>query len=203
MGPDLWHSWLLHSVVPLGNQTTRTMNWYPTQSHNPDIMLTSAWPITLMSRTRRGSENYQLYKSLVWLHLLPIFRMRVLCSTDSAKAPCLVSRVYSDSWINYIHILTLIFTQNPKMVKPVKWQQRWCLMQFSSRKIWSQLTAKLKPQSRAKIDRTWNMPVVLRFVDALHCKEGTQCWVNGELLRRRVQTFWGSSELKLPNLMKV
>ena len=38
---DSLYSWILYSAAPLGNQAASTMILYPTQSHYPEIELTS------------------------------------------------------------------------------------------------------------------------------------------------------------------
>ena len=67
---DSAHSWQLHITAPLGDQTTSTMTQYPTQSYNPDAVLTSSRP---MLSTSLGSE-------------LTTFLTGTLHSTDSATA---------------------------------------------------------------------------------------------------------------------
>ena len=60
------HSWRLHSAVPLGDQATGTMTQYPTQSHYPDNVLSSPYPIILMLSARLGSDKYQVIGFLGW-----------------------------------------------------------------------------------------------------------------------------------------
>ena len=57
-----------YSAVPLGDQATSTMTWYPTQSQYPDTESTSPCPIRIIPNTWLGSDKYQFYKSLVWLN---------------------------------------------------------------------------------------------------------------------------------------
>ena len=85
MCTDLWQC--AHSAAPLWNQTFCTMTQYPTQSHYPDIELTSPCPILLMSSARLGSNKYKFDKSLIWLDWepnTPISHTRGLHSTNLA-----------------------------------------------------------------------------------------------------------------------
>ena len=54
-------------AAPLGNQAASTMIWYLTWSHYPDTEPTRPCPILLMPNPRLGNDEYQLYKSFVWL----------------------------------------------------------------------------------------------------------------------------------------
>ena len=45
------HSWRIYSVTPLGEQATRTMTRYPTQSHYLDTEPTSPFPTLIMQST--------------------------------------------------------------------------------------------------------------------------------------------------------
>ena len=65
------HSWWLYSAALLGNQATSTMTKYPTQSHYPDTVLTSPCPVLIMPKARLESDEFQFYKSLVWLDWKP------------------------------------------------------------------------------------------------------------------------------------
>ena len=60
---DSAHSWWLYSAAPLWNQTTSTMNWYPTQSHCPDTEPTSPCPILTMQSNWFSSDRF---KSCHW-----------------------------------------------------------------------------------------------------------------------------------------
>ena len=67
----------------LGNQATKLMTQYPTQSYYPDTELTSPRPILSMQNVRLGNNRYQLYKSLHWLDRepkLPISHTRGPCA---------------------------------------------------------------------------------------------------------------------------
>ena len=66
---DSAYSWQLYSAPTLGDQVTRTLTWYPTQSHYPDTKPTSSCTIllVLMPSTWLGSDKYKFFKSLIWL----------------------------------------------------------------------------------------------------------------------------------------
>ena len=64
---DSAHSWQLYSVAPLGDQSTGTMTWYPTQLHYPDTRPTSPCPIPIMLSNWLGSQIYTFLSH--WLNL--------------------------------------------------------------------------------------------------------------------------------------
>ena len=59
------HSWRFYSVPPVVDQATRTMIWYPTQSHYPDTESTSPCPILIIASIWQGSDEVSVLKSLV------------------------------------------------------------------------------------------------------------------------------------------
>ena len=75
------------SVVSLDNQATSNMTSFPTQSHYPDIELTSPCHVLGMLNTRLASNKCQFQNQLAWfgqVFELPIFHMGSLHSTDFA-----------------------------------------------------------------------------------------------------------------------
>ena len=52
---DSAHLWWLYSTGPLGNQATRTMTWYPSQSHYPDTEPTGPSNVECLDRKRQVS----------------------------------------------------------------------------------------------------------------------------------------------------
>ena len=53
------HLWGINGAAPVVDQATNAMTCYPTQSHYPDTMTTSPWPLLIMPRTWLGSNTYQ------------------------------------------------------------------------------------------------------------------------------------------------
>ena len=102
---DSVRSWWLYnySATNLGNQaaTASTMTQYPTQSHYPDIELTSLCPILLMLSIKLGSDRYQLCKSLVLLDW-------EFNSWSSAWEACTDSATASNLYI-YIYIYICVY----------------------------------------------------------------------------------------------
>ena len=87
---DSAHSWQVYSGATLGNEAVSTMTWYPTVSYHAGSEPTNHYPILVMLSTWLGSDQYQLYKLLVWLdHVfeLTISRTWDQCSTDLATTP--------------------------------------------------------------------------------------------------------------------
>ena len=59
--------WVTTWNSALGNQAASTMTRYATQLYYPNSEPTSPCPALLMASARLGSDDYQFYKSLVWL----------------------------------------------------------------------------------------------------------------------------------------
>ena len=64
---DSVHWWWLYGAAPLEDHSASIMTWYPTQSHYPDTEPTSPCPILIIPSTRRGSNMYTFWKSVIWL----------------------------------------------------------------------------------------------------------------------------------------
>ena len=59
---DNVHSCRFHSAAPLRDQSTRTIMWYPTQSHYPDTEPMRRCPILIMLSAWLGSDKHGFLK---------------------------------------------------------------------------------------------------------------------------------------------
>ena len=65
---DSAHSLRHYSAAELGDQATRTMTWYPSQSHYPDTEPTSSCPILIMPSAWLVRKRWScIFQPLVWL----------------------------------------------------------------------------------------------------------------------------------------
>ena len=78
--PAPWPNIPLSHIIlpPISHLVTLSCDWYPTQSHYPDMELPSLFPILLMLGANLGRDKYQFHKSLVWLDWSPAREARTL-----------------------------------------------------------------------------------------------------------------------------
>ena len=109
------HLWGLYSAVPLGDQATCIMAWYPTQSHYLDTEPTS--PCHILARKQR-----LLHKSLVWLDRGP--NSWSPGREDSATAPSIYILSHYISDIYHIYHIYIIYSYIQQCLPwPTKGQQ--------------------------------------------------------------------------------